>query len=218
MKTTLILFALILFSLSLRSQEIGWYNRDSLSAHLVAVHAGADIVTAFGVSYGYKFTGKKPMVLGLELTTPFGGQIMDDFEARLTGQSIFWPARKWGVSIKPSIACRRYGSETAVLVSIGAGLSTSIGFYKEKWSIAAEAGYDHIGATHINHRLLKEYYPEIRDGWYSSTGGNFNFGVLATYWMGATGVSIKLGKTFGQNFSDGPTIPYYADLSVIRKW
>lgn len=218
MKPILFFFLLIIFSSPLRSQEIAWFNMDQASEHMVTLHVGADFVSNFGVSYGYKFKGKIPLVIGTELTTPFGGQIMDDFKASLTAQTIFRPVKNMGISVKPFMTCRRYGSEAAVLVNISAGLVTTIGYYRDKWSIAAEAGYDHSSATLIKPRLLKDYYPESREEWYGSTGGNFNFGMIVSYWLKSTGLSLKAGKTFGQNFSDNPTIPYYADFSVMQKF
>lgn len=218
MKPILFFFLLIIFSSPLRSQEIAWFNMDQASGHMVTFHVGADFVSNFGLSYGYKFKGKIPLVIGTELTTPFGGQIMDDFAASLTAQTIFRPVKNMGITVKPSMTCRRYGSKAAVLVNISAGLGTTIGYYRDKWSIAAEAGYDHSNATLIKPRLLKEYYPESQEEWYGSTGGNFNFGMVLSYWLKSTGLSLKAGKTYGQNFSDNPTIPYYADFSVIQKW
>ncbi|MBP6186079.1 MAG: hypothetical protein KA479_14145, partial [Saprospiraceae bacterium] len=217
MKPLFFFVALLFISGSLRSQEIGWYNMDQQSGHMVTLHVGADFVTGFGLSYGYKFKGKFPFVIGTELTTPFGGQIMDDFKASLTAQTIFRPANYMGITVKPSMTCRRYGSDAAVLVNISAGLSATVGYYRDNWSVAAEAGYDHSSATLIKPRLLKEYYPGSQEDWFGSTGGNFNFGLVTSYWIGQTGVSLKGGKTFGQNFDDNPTLPYYADFSLMRK-
>ncbi len=218
MKPLFFFVALLFISGSLRSQEIGWYNMDQQSGHMVTLHVGADFVTGFGLSYGYKFKGKFPFVIGTELTTPFGGQIMDDFKASLTAQTIFRPANYMGITVKPSMTCRRYGSDAAVLVNISAGLSATVGYYRDNWSVAAEAGYDHSSATLIKPRLLKEYYPGSQEDWFGSTGGNFNFGLVTSYWIGQTGVSLKGGKTFGQNFDDNPTLPYYADFSLMRKF
>ena len=218
MKPHIFFFLMIAFSGAINAQEIAWYTNDQNSGHLASIHTGADIVTGYGFSYGYKFKGKIPFVIGTELTTPYGGQIMDDFEASLTAQTIFRPLDHMGISVKPFMTCRRYGSEAAVLVNISAGLQTTIGYYRDKWSIAAEAGYDRTGATLITHRLLRDYYSEIQDEWYGSTGGNFNFGVVLSYWIKSIGLSLKAGKTYGQNFSDNPTIPFYADFSVMRKF
>ena len=218
MKTYIILLIVITFCCDLKSQEIAWFDTDQNSGHLISIHAGADIISSFGISYGYKFKGKIPFVIGTELTTPFGGQIMDDFNASLTAQTIFRPVKNMGITVKPSMSCRRYGSDAAVLVSISTGLSTTVGYYRETWSVAAEAGYDHSNATLIKPRLLKEYYPGSQEDWYGSTGGNFNFGLVTSYWMGSTGVSLKGGKTFGQNFEDNPTLPFYADFSLLRKF
>src|SRR6187549_193095 len=98
----LILFSLIfIFSNNLRSQEIAWFVDDQTSGHLASIHTSVDVVTGYGFAYGYKLKGKIPFVIGTELTTPYGGQIMDDFEVSLTAQTMFHPLNHLGVSLKP---------------------------------------------------------------------------------------------------------------------
>jgi hypothetical protein len=53
---------------------------------------------------------------------------------------------------------------------------------------AMEAGYDWSRATYIEHNTLKDYYPDIQDGWYGSTG-NFKFGIKGNYWMKSVGIA-----------------------------
>ena len=218
MKPLIYISLLMFLAVSASSQEIAFFRQDTLSGHLASIHTGIHFNTGYGFSYGYKFAGKFPVVIGTELTTPFGGKIMDDFKASLTAQTIFRPLNHLGISLKPSMSCIKYGSEAAMLLSISAGLSTTVGYYRQSWSIAAEASYEHIRATLVKNRLLEEYYHEIRNEWYGNTGGYFSFGLVAGYWFNATGVSLKAGKIFGQQFSDLPTIPYYADLSVMQKF
>ncbi|MEZ4962856.1 MAG: hypothetical protein R2830_23725 [Saprospiraceae bacterium] len=55
------------------------------------------------------------------------------------------------------------------------------GYLRPKWGIAAEAGFERSLPSNLHHKLLWEHYPEIRDGWYSSTGGNYKFGLAANY-------------------------------------
>jgi hypothetical protein len=218
MKPLLYICFIMLFSVSAKAQEIAFFPEGPQASHLASVHTGINFTTGYGLSYGYKIPVKFPVVIGTELTTPFGGKIMDDFKAGLSVQTIFRPVNHLGISLKPSMSCSKYGSEAAMLLSINAGLSTTVGYYRNTWSIAGEAGYENVRATLVKNRLLHEYYPEIKDEWYASTGGYFNFGLLASYWIKSTGIMVKAGKTFGQNFSDHPTVPYYADFSVMQKF
>lgn len=218
MKTIVLFFFLLISSLTLRSQDIALFGDNQASGHMVTLKVGADFGTVYGLSYGYKFSGKQPVMVGTELTTPFGGKIMDDFKARLTAQTIFWPAKHLGIAIKPGMAFRRNGTEAAVVCNISTELATSVGYYRNKWSIATETVFDYSNATLLKHRKLQEYYPEIKDEWYKNTGGTIKFGVQGTYWLRSTGVSVKAGKVYGRNFKNNPTIPFYADFSVLRKW
>lgn len=218
MKPLIYISLLMLFAVSASSQEIAFFRQGTPSAHLASIHTGVNFNTGYGFSYGYKFAGKFPVVIGTELTTPFGGKIMDDFKASLTAQTIFRPLNHLGISLKPSMSCIKYGSEAAMLLSISAGLSTTIGYYRNTWSIAAEGGYENVQATLVKNRLLQDYYPEIKDDWYKSTGGYFNFGVIASYWIKDIGLAAKVGKTFGQPSDDSPTVPYYMNLSVMQRF
>ena len=218
MKNFLLILVFLSACVSLRSQDISWFPNDPGSGHILSLKVGADFGTIYGLSYGYKFGGKIPFVLGADVTTPFGKTFMDDFTGTLTAQTMLWPVDHLGITVKPGLSCRRYASDAAVIVNIGAELGTSIGYYRDTWGFAAEATYDHARATLIKHRTLRDYYPDIKDEWYGSTGGTFKFGVAGHYWMKSTGIGVKAGRVYGQNFENNPTIPFYADVSVMRKW
>lgn len=217
MKNLLISFALLMCTFSLRSQEIAWLNQDQRSGHFIALHIGADFGTVYGISYGYKFAGKIPLVVGTELSTPFGGKIMDDFKAKLTAQTIFNPVDHFGIIFKPSMGVKRNGSAAAMILNISSELNITAGYFRQGWSIAGEAIYEHTHATLIKHRYLRDYYPDIKDDWYRTTGGSFKFGVQGTAWIKNTGVALKAGKVYGRDFAHNPTIPFYADFSLMRR-
>ena len=61
------------------------------------------------------------------------------------------------------------------LANFGSDLSSTIGYYKPKWFVATEVGFDKAIVTHFKHSdLFKEHFPDVKDGWYEpATGGNF---------------------------------------------
>lgn len=217
MKTILSISMLMILSNSLNAQEIAFIHKDSMSNHLVSLHTGIKYTTGYGLGYGYRWKGKFPLLIGAEISTPYGGKIMDDFKAGLNLQTIFYSGQHFGISIKPAMSFSRYGADLAVVLNISAGVQATLGYYRKKWCVAAEAGFESNQATMIKNRALREDYPEIEDGWYAVRGGYFNFGLVASYWFKSTGFAVKAGVITDDHFSDQPTIPYYFDFSIQRR-
>lgn len=214
-----IIVSLVLLSCSFlaKAQEINWQNINTTSRHQVSVHIGADFGTVYGIGYGYRIGSNHPVVVGAKISAPFGKSLMDDFKLEVTGQTEVWHSDGLSFAVQPALIMRRYQSSAALIYNIGAGLTTTFGYFKNKWGVGVEANYDRNFATYLEHFKLKEYYPDIQDGWYRSTGGTFKFGVKGNYWIKSVGLSAKIGKVYGQNFSNNPTIPFYAEFSVLNR-
>jgi hypothetical protein len=220
MKKSIIVSILIISCAWIASaQEIFWRNLNETGRHQVSLHVGLDYGTVYGLSYGYRFPVKQhPVVIGAAISSPFGRTIMDDFKGELTAQTEVWHSGGLSLAVKPGVVFRRYESSAARVYNIGAGLTTTFGYYRNKWGVAVEANYDRNFATYLEHITLRDNYPGIEDGWYRSTGGNFKFGLKGNYWLNETGVSLKVGKVYGQNFSDNPTIPYYTEFAILNRF
>jgi hypothetical protein len=213
-------FFCILFSCPffLKAQEINWRNLNMTNKHVISLQIGANFGTVYGISYGYQLPFKHPVTIGAGISVPFGKNFMDDYKVDVNAQTEIWHSNSFSFAVKPAMSMRRYHSEAASLYNVGAEITTTIGYFKNNWGVAVEANYDRSCATYIEHVKLKEYYPGIRDGWYDSTGGNFKFGVKGNYWMKSTGLSLKAGRIYGQNFSDNPTLPFYGEFSILHKF
>jgi|SRR6187399_1456315 len=217
-KSILFLFMLLNIPFLAKAQEINWRNLDSASRHVVAVHIGADFGTVYGISYGYQLPFKHPVLLGAAISVPFGKKFMDDYKVTASVQTEILHSNSFSFAIKPGMSMRRYHSDVASLYNVGAEITTTLGYYKNNWGVAVEANYDRSCATYVEHKTLKEYYPGILDGWYGSTGGNFKFGIKGNYWMKTTGIAFKAGKIYGQDFMDNPTLPFYSELSLVKRF
>jgi hypothetical protein len=62
------------------------------------------------------------------------------------------------------------------------------------------------------------YYSGIRDGWYSGSGCNFKFGTRANITLQSWSMFLQLGKAYGQNFKNNLTLPFYAELSLQKRF
>lgn len=211
-------------TLSLKAQDINW-RADTLPTgqtgknHLVSAYFGADYSFYYGISYGYLLnTNFKPLVIGSEITIPFGEDMFDDWRWRTSVQAELWEKNNFSFSLKPAFIVRRYESPLAEMYNIGADLSVIFCYLKPKWGVSAIINYDRSFSTHITHDLLKEDYPEIVDGWYQTPGGNFKFGARGNFSIKSWHTFFTIGKHFGENFKDNPTFPFFFELSLQHQF
>lgn len=208
----------ILMPNSLDAQDVNWRAIDENTHHLVSAYFGADYNSYYGLSYGYVLkTDFRPVVIGTEITVPFGRETLDDWKWKTGAQAEIWNNGSLSLALKPSLILRRYESPLARMYNIGADIPLTFGFIKPKWGIVTIASYDMAISTHIKHGYLREYYPEIRDGWYGASGGNFKFGTRVHLSLSSWNAFLTLGKHYGQDFKDNPTLPFFAEFSIQRQ-
>lgn len=212
---TSLLFTFLVHQLS--AQDVNWRALEK-DKHLVTVGFGGDYSFYYGLSYGYLLgNGSVPVVAGTEFSLPFGENITDDWKWRTSLQAELWSHGNLSLSLKSSFILRRHESSLARMYNTGADVTVLAGYLKPKWGIVALANYEGTIATHIKHRLLKESYPEIKDGWYGATGGNFKLGARGNLSLKSWNAYLTIGKHFGQNFKDNPTFPFFTEIAIQRQ-
>ncbi len=98
-----------------------------------------------------------------------------------------------------------------------------IGYYKPKWFVAGEVGFDKAIVTHFKHseNFINDF-PNTQDGWYEpSTGGNFHYGIQTGYSFKNSDLTLTIGNFITQDFKTTPLIPYYFKLGYnyrINGW
>jgi hypothetical protein len=185
--------------------------------HIVAVQSGFDHGSYYGMSYGYVLKGSfMPMVIGTEITIPFGNDIMDDWKWKSGVETALWQRGSFAITFKPSIIDRRYESPLVRLYNFGIDFALSAGYVQPRWGVVAVAGFDKAVVTHFKHGLLRDYYPEIQDGWFLPTGGHFRFGARVHYSVGRWTAFMLAGRQYGQDFSDNPTAPWFGEVAFQR--
>ena len=202
------------------AQTFNWGNASRDLRHIVNINVNSEYAVTYGIGYNYKLKSKLPIILNAEYSFPSGKNITDDFKTRIGGQVDWAHVGNFHFISKVHGVFRRYENDYARLLNFGSDLSGIIGYYKSKWFIAGEIGFDKAIITHFRHSdLLKSNYPDIKDGWYEpSTGGNFYYGVQA----GLTGkkfdVYVKAGKLTEQDFKTSPMFPIYGQFGVNLKF
>jgi hypothetical protein len=109
-------------------------------------------------------------VFSLDLSTPAGKTIFDDYKIKAGGQLRICNYKNMQLAVKINGITRRLNSEMVKALNLGVETGLSLGYYKPKWFLAAEAGYDKTVVTRLQHtHLVKENYAAVVDGWYAST-------------------------------------------------
>jgi hypothetical protein len=207
-----LLILAIVISTAAFSQPVNWRSLKKDNKHMIHASAGLEYGVNFGLGYNYQLRSKFPILLGVEYSLPSGNDLADDFKAKIGGQMRFAIVNDFHFSARIQGIFRKYNNPMAVrLLNFGSDFAATIGYYKPKWFVATEAGFDKAIVTHFKHnKEYKQMYPSVMDGWYEpSTGGNFNYGVQAGYSFRNSEVTVKGGKLLSQDFKTAPSLPIY---------
>lgn len=192
------------------------FNRASLQKdqrHIGSVNAGLDYGVTFGLGYGYQLKTMVPVVLTAEYSMPSGKHLIDDFKVRIGGQVRWLRVGDFHFSTKVQGVFRRYENNYARLTNFGSDVSGAIGYYKPKWFVAGEVGFDKAIVAHFKHSdLMKENFA-AKDGWYMpATGGNLNYGIQSGFSWRRHDLTVRAGRVISQDFKKAPLLPFYLGL------
>jgi hypothetical protein len=196
------------------SQTLNWKSLKKDQKHILNINLGVEHGVIFGTGYGYHLRSKLPIVLNAEYSFPGGEKLFDDFKTKIGGQVGFFRTGNFHFNAKLYGVFRRYQSDFARLINFGSDLSATIGYYKPKWFIAGEAGFDKAIVTHFKHTdSYKALYPLVKEGWYEpSTGGNFYCGLQGGYSFKRSDIYLKAGKIVEQDFQTNPLVSFSFQL------
>lgn len=219
------IIALIVFLFSLltshisQAQTINWESLQENQKHILNVNAGWDYSFVYGLSYGYHLKTKMPIILESSISFASGEVIFDDFKTKIGGQINLYQIENFRFNATLHGIYRRYGNPLVKLQNFGADAGIVIGYYKSKWFVSGEFGFDKAIVTHFKHSdIYKDVYPDVKNGWYEpSTGGNFNFGVQGGYSFNRSDITLRAGKVMSQDFKTTPLIPFYVQLGYNYK-
>jgi hypothetical protein len=218
-QSAIIILTILMISKTSSAQQINWRNLNDHKPHIVNVNLGLEYSTAIGIGYGQKLKTTMPLVLNIEYSSPFGNNIFDDFKTKFGGQAEVLHMDNFSVSVKVYGIFRRYENDLARLVDFGSEFSTNFGYYKTNWYVAGDVGFDKAIATHIkNSEEMKTIYPDVRDGWYVPTGGNFNFGIVSGYSFTSNDLYLKVGIYAAQDLKSTPAVPNYIQIGYNRRF
>ncbi len=216
-----ILFVVIICSaLQGFCQSINWESLKSEQKHILNIQTGWDYGLVFGAGYSHQLNSKLPLLLNVSYSFPSGDKLFDDFKTKLGGQVRLYKVRNVQFSTSIHGMYRRYENPLVRLQNFGTEITAVIGYYKPKWFLAGEVGFDKAIATQFKHtKLYKEtIFENVKDGWSEpATGGNFNYGIQAGYSFQRSDILFEIGIVNTQDFKSTPLIPYYLQLGFNYK-
>jgi hypothetical protein len=175
---------------------------------------------SYNLGYAYKLNTKIPLVLNTNISLPAGENLLDDFKTKLGGQVVIFNKPEFKGIITLNAVYRRYENPLVRLQNFGSEMKGAFGYYKMKWFVAAEIGFDKAIVTHFKHSqsFRENIFQGVQDGWYEpATGGNFLYGVQTGYSFKNCDLTFSIGKTTTQDFKTTPLIPYYLVLGFNYK-
>lgn len=201
------------------AQVVNWSPSHKEDRHIVGTAFGADFGVVSSLTYGYKFNlRKRPVIAGAEYSFSYGEKMTDDWKLKLGGQIKLVNLGPVLFSARVQAIGRRYENDLVKMFNIGSDMALTGGYYRRRWFVAAETGFDKAIVTQITHTdKMRENYEYARNGWYLATGGNFYYGIQAGLMAGNRWtLYLRAGKMTEQDFKSSPTIPFYGQVGVNR--
>jgi hypothetical protein len=214
LNTAVAIFTSIAITCMGYTQTINWQSLKKEDKHLLNINTGIEYGVIYGAGYGYQFNSKMPVILSLEYSFPSGKNVTDDFKSKIGGQIRLYQISYFQLSANISGVYRRYENNLVRMKNFGSDLSGIVGYYRSKWFIAGEFGFDKAIVTNLKHsQAYKDIYPEVTDGWYSPpSGGNFHYGLQAGISFRQQDIYLSAGKLKTQDFKTEPTLPLFAQI------
>jgi hypothetical protein len=219
MKAFFSALVIVVMGFNANAQTINWKSLQKKQKHILSANLAADYAFTYGGGYGHQLSSKLPIILNASFSIPSGNKILDDYKTKIGGQVNWLQSGNFYFSSQLQGIFRRYENSYARLLNFGAVVSTTAGYYKPHWFIAADAGFDKAIVTHFKHSALyKSNFPAVKDGWYEpSTGGNFYYGLQTGYSVKKADIYLRAGKVIEQNFETASMLPFYAELGFNFK-
>lgn len=219
-KYLLSMTALIIPVLFSSAQTINWNGFKKEQRHIVNFNVSSDYGLNLGAGYSYRLRSIFPIVFNAEYSYPSGKNITDDFKTKIGGQILWFRTGNFHFSTKVQGIFRRYENDYARLLNFGSELSGTAGFYKRKWFVAGELGFDKAIVTHFRHTdLYKQNYPGVQDGWFEPpAGGHFYYNLQTGYSANKFDIYIKAGKMVQEDLKSAPLLPVYAQVGLNIKF
>ena len=198
------------------AQNINGRSLNDDQQNIIQFNFGFDFGATAEISYSRATTIVKPVVFSVEYSNPMGNIVLDDFKVRLGGQVELIEFGGFSITAKLYSNFRRFKNALVRTVGFGSDFSTVAGYFAPTWHAAVEFGFDKSIISHIQHSdIMKNNFPQIKDGWYIPLGGHYYYGIQGSKTIGETlDISLRLGFTKAQFNDENAVLPAYIQLGT----
>lgn len=216
----LIITLLLFFKNATHAQIINWGSMGVDDQHIINAKVGLEHGLIFGVGYGYHHYSKIPIVANIQFSLPSGKNLTNDFKTTAGVNVRLFKIKNIHFATNINGVFRKYQNSFVRILDFGCDLSAIVGYYKPKWFIAAEVGFDKAIINHYKHSSsYSKYFPEVQNGWFDpSAGGNFYCDLQTGISIKKHDINLKFGIIITQDFKTKPTIPFIASLGYNFKF
>lgn len=202
------------------SQNINWNNLENQKPNMFYLNLGYDFSLSTQIGYARSIKSFRPILLTIDQSFPTGDNLFDDFKFRMGAHIELIEINDFNLSAKILGVFRRYETEMVKMSNFGAEMSATAGYYRPKWHIAGEFGFDKSVITHLKHTdLMRDNFSEIQDGWYIPSGGQFYYGLQIGKTIGKSiNISARAGLTNAQRDDQDAPIPYYGQIGISKSF
>ena len=217
MKIIISILATILSFYSINAQNINWQSIDKEQKDIAYLNLGYEFGMTTQIGYGRKIETFRPILLTADYSMPMGNDLVDDFKVRIGSQISIFEKNNFIASAKIYGIFRRHQTTLVRMASFGSEMAGIIGYYKPRWHIAGELGFDKSIVTHLKHSdIMRDNFPDITDGWFIPSGGHFYYGFQGSKTIGNNfDLSLRIGMTNAQFDDKNALLPYYAQFGLI---
>lgn len=194
------------------AQTVNWNAVDN-SRHIISIGVGWDYSVSYSVGYAYQVN--TPLLLTANFSIPAGENLLDDFKTRIGAQVVLINEANFKGSLILNGIYRRYENPLVSLQNFGSEVKGAFGYYRQKWFVAGEVGFDKAIVTHFRHSetFMENIFQIAKGGWYEpASGGNFLYGIQTGFSFKKSSISMNFGMVTTQDFKTTPLIPYYLML------
>ncbi len=184
--------------------------------NIAHVRVGVDygFIAGFGYSRVLALGGRTLLLSG-SVTAPWAEADSRDYDTRIGATVDIVGQSRWRLIGGLGGSLRGTTNPMGRLTSLAADGVLLGGYWKPRWFVAAESGYDGAIATHVTHSdyYRVTYYLDARDGWYSDTGANIRLGAAGGVSFGRYDLVLRAGQARDRE-GDHQLLPAYATLDV----
>ncbi len=187
------------------------------------VYSNFNFDPTFAVTFGYVRCFELKMIerslcISGDLTFPIFLMDFQHYRISLGTRLPLFNTRRWNIVNRLRILNKGTNNDIyqGNLLSLEEGFL--LGYFLDQWYMAGELGYEKFLLIHIRHSswYRKNVYAGAKDGWYSSTGGKFTFGLQGGYTFNdLIGVVLRLGIYKTEAFNDPVGVPFFANLGIV---